>query len=81
MPTLIEKPTVIQSAGNKPKRIKEYAGLLNSGNEQVSVVRMVSPEGWMEPGQRPWSILGSGLLCPTSILSWTPIGQGGIISL
>lgn len=53
MPTLIEKPTVIQSAGNKPKRIEEYAGLVNSGHEQVSVARMVSPEGWQEPGQRP----------------------------
>ena len=26
MPTLIEQPTVIHAAGNKPKRIEEYAG-------------------------------------------------------
>lgn len=26
MPRLIEQPTVIQAAGNKPKRIEEYAG-------------------------------------------------------
>jgi hypothetical protein len=26
MPKLIEQPTVIQAAGNKPKRIEEYAG-------------------------------------------------------
>jgi len=53
MPILIERPTVIQAAGNKPKRIEEYAGRVNSGHEQVSVARMVSPEGWVEPGQRP----------------------------
>jgi mannose-6-phosphate isomerase-like protein (cupin superfamily) len=53
MPRLIERPTVIQAAGNKPKRIEEYAGLVNSGHRQVSVARMVSPEGWVEPGQRP----------------------------
>jgi mannose-6-phosphate isomerase-like protein (cupin superfamily) len=53
MPELIEKPSVIQSAGNKPKRIEEYAGRVNSGHAAVSVARMVSPEGWVEPGQRP----------------------------
>jgi mannose-6-phosphate isomerase-like protein (cupin superfamily) len=53
MPTLIHEPTVIASAGNKPKRIEEYAGRVNSGHAGVSVARMVSPEGWAEPGQRP----------------------------
>lgn len=53
MPTLIAAPTVIAAAGNKPKRIEEYAGRVNSGHESVSVARMVSPEGWLEPGQRP----------------------------
>jgi mannose-6-phosphate isomerase-like protein (cupin superfamily) len=53
MPTLINTPTVIAAAGNKPKRIEEYAGRVNSGHEVVSVARMVSPEGWLEPGQRP----------------------------
>src|ERR1044071_7965123 len=53
MPTLINNPTVIAAAGNKPKRIEEYAGRVNSGHEAVSVARMVSPEGWLEPGQRP----------------------------
>ncbi|MFY9826653.1 MAG: cupin [Thermoanaerobaculia bacterium] len=53
MPRLIEQPTVIAAAGNKPKRIEEYAGRVNSGHESVSVARMVSPEGWVEPGQRP----------------------------
>jgi mannose-6-phosphate isomerase-like protein (cupin superfamily) len=53
MPRLIEQATVIQAAGNKPKRIEEYAGHVNSGHSQVSVARMVSPSGWQEPGQRP----------------------------
>src|ERR687890_2133808 len=53
VPRLIAKPTVIQAAGNKPKQIEEYAGRVNSGHTAVSVARMVSPEGWLEPGQRP----------------------------
>jgi len=53
MPRLIEKPSIIEAAGNKPKRIEEYAGHVNSGHANVSVARMVSPEGWREPGQRP----------------------------
>ena len=53
MPTLIAAPAVIAAAGNKPKRIEEYAGRVNSGHASVSVARMVSPGGWVEPGQRP----------------------------
>jgi len=53
MPTLIPAPAVVAAAGNKPKRIEEYAGRVNSGHSNVSVARMVSPEGWVEPGQRP----------------------------
>ena len=53
MPTLIPRPTVIAAAGNKPKTIEEYAGRVNSGHASVSVARMVSPAGWIEPGQRP----------------------------
>jgi mannose-6-phosphate isomerase-like protein (cupin superfamily) len=53
MPRLIAGPTVVAAAGNKPKRIEEFAGHVNSGHAGVSVARMVSPEGWREPGQRP----------------------------
>jgi mannose-6-phosphate isomerase-like protein (cupin superfamily) len=53
MPELIEKPTIVEAAGNMPKRIEEFAGRVNSGHEAVSVARMVSPQGWIEPGQRP----------------------------
>ena len=53
MPRLIEQPTVVQAAGNKPKQIQEFIGRVNSGHDAVSVARMVSPGGWVEPGQRP----------------------------
>ena len=53
MPTLIEKPTTITAAGNKPKRIDEYVGRVNNGEARVSVAHMRSPGGWVEPGQRP----------------------------
>lgn len=53
MPQLISAPTVVAAAGNKPKRIEEYAGRVNSGHASVSVAKMTSPEGWLEPGQRP----------------------------
>ena len=53
MPKLIEQPAVIAAAGNKPKKIEEYAGRVNSGHDGVSIARMISPEGWQEPGQRP----------------------------
>jgi len=53
MPRLIAAPSVVPAVGNKPKRIEEYAGRVNSGHTGVSVARMVSPSGWVEPGQRP----------------------------
>jgi len=53
MPTLISQPTVIEAVGNKPKRIEEFVGLVNSATEKLSIARMVSPSGWEEPGQRP----------------------------
>ena len=53
MPSLIESPAIVEAAGTKPKQIQEFAGRVNSGHRRVSVARMVSPEGWEEPGQRP----------------------------
>ena len=50
---LIQTPTVVQAAGSPPKRIEEFVGRVNSGDESVSVARMKSPPGWKEPGQRP----------------------------
>lgn len=53
MPRYIEKPTIVTAAGNKPKQIEEYVGRVNTGSEQISVARMVSPGGWTEPYQQP----------------------------
>jgi mannose-6-phosphate isomerase-like protein (cupin superfamily) len=53
MPTLIEAPTRIEAAGNKPKLIEEFIGRVNSGASALSVARMRSPGGWVEPGQTP----------------------------
>jgi hypothetical protein len=53
MPTVIAQPTVIAAAGNKPKRIEEFVGHVNSKTPDVSVARMTSPSGWIEPGQTP----------------------------
>jgi mannose-6-phosphate isomerase-like protein (cupin superfamily) len=53
MPTLIEKPTTIEAAGNKPKLIEEFIGHVNSKTAEVSIAKMRSPGGWVEPGQTP----------------------------
>ena len=53
MPNLIEKPSRIEAAGTKNKLIDEYVGRANTGESRVSVAHMRSPEGWLEPGQRP----------------------------
>jgi mannose-6-phosphate isomerase-like protein (cupin superfamily) len=49
----IAKPTVVAAAGNKPKIIEEFIGRVNSKTSKVSVARMKSPAGWLEPGQTP----------------------------
>ena len=53
MATHIAGPTVVESAGNIPKRIDEYIGRVNTGTTQVSIARMTSDQGWEEPGQTP----------------------------
>jgi ethanolamine utilization protein EutQ len=53
MPTLINAPTRVEAAGNKPKLIDEYIGRVNSAHVGVSIAHMRSPEGWVEPGQKP----------------------------
>jgi hypothetical protein len=53
MSRIIEKPTIIQAAGNLPKVIEEYVGRVNSGDLKLSIAHMKSPAGWKEPGQTP----------------------------
>lgn len=63
---LIEKASVIKAAGNKPKIIEEFIGRVNSGTSELSVARMKSPAGWVEPGQTPefneYTVVLSGCL-------------------
>lgn len=53
MPQLIDQPTRITAAGNKPKLIDEMIGRVNSKTQEVSIAHMRSPSGWQEPGQTP----------------------------
>ena len=53
MATFIQKPTIIEAAGQPPKSIEEFIGRVNSGTAAVSIARMKSPSGWLEPGQTP----------------------------
>lgn len=82
MAQLIKSPAVVESAGNVPKRIEEFFGLVNSNNAHISLARMKSPEGWVEPGQTPefdeYTLVLSGMLrveTKTDILQ-VSAGQG-----
>ncbi len=63
---LIEKPTVVPAAGIPPKIIEEFVGRVNDGEGRLSLARMKSPPGWVEPGQTPdfdeWSLVLKGFL-------------------
>lgn len=66
MARLIEQPTRIEAHGNIPKVIEEFVGAVNTGTGAISVARMQSPSGWVEPGQRPefdeWTVVLDGAL-------------------
>jgi mannose-6-phosphate isomerase-like protein (cupin superfamily) len=66
MPEFIENPSRVEAAGTKPKLIDEFVGRVNTGEARLSVARMNSPEGWVEPGQRPdfdeWTLVIDGTL-------------------
>jgi len=53
MAELIETPSIVKAAGNKPKEIREYIGRVNSSTEEISIACMKSPGGWQEPAQTP----------------------------
>ena len=70
MAKFIDQPMVIEAVGNKPKIIEEYIGAVNSDTEELSVARMRSPSGWVEPGQTPdfseYTIVLKGMLQVTT---------------
>src|SRR5436305_403144 len=80
MPTHIKQPSVIEAAGNKPKRIEEFIGRVNSKTSACSVARMKSPSGWVEPGQTPefdeYTVVLRGSLRVTSRDGAIDVGAG-----
>ena len=79
----IEGPSVIEAAGNKPKVIEEFIGRVNSGTEALSVARMKSPEGWVEPGQTPafdeYTVVLRGMLRVASKSGVTDVRAGSAV--
>ena len=63
---LIQQPMVVEAAGNIPKRIEEFVGVVNSETTALSIAKMTSPAGWQEPGQSPefdeYTVVLKGLL-------------------
>jgi mannose-6-phosphate isomerase-like protein (cupin superfamily) len=53
MARVITSPKRIEAHGTPPKTIEEFIGRVNSQTDGVSVARMISPQGWSEPGQTP----------------------------
>ena len=80
MATLIESPTLLKAAGNKPKVIEEFIGRVNSGTPDVSVARMRSPAGWVEPGQTPefdeYTVVTAGTLRVETKSGTLDVGAG-----
>ena len=83
MHKLIEKATIIEAAGNKPKIIEEYIGRVNSGTDLVSIARMKSPGGWIEPAQIPefdeYTVVLKGVLRVESKSGFNDVSAGQAI--
>lgn len=76
----IDKPSIIQAAGNKPKIIEEFIGRVNSQTDELSIARMRSPSGWGEPGQTPefneYTVVLKGMLRVTTKDGVSDIHEG-----
>lgn len=55
MTTVVTAPIIIPAVGTKPKRIEEFIGNVSTPqvDGKLSIARMRSPAGWVEPGQSP----------------------------
>jgi ethanolamine utilization protein EutQ len=80
MPTLISQPSIIKAAGNKPKIIEEFIGRVTTKTEALSVARMQSPSGWIEPGQTPafdeYTVVLKGMLRVTTKSGTIDVREG-----
>ena len=83
MSEIIEKPTIVEAAGNLPKIIEEYFGRVNSDTSGLSIAKMTSPAGWVEPGQTPefdeYTLVLEGTLCIETRLGRSEIHAGQAI--
>jgi ethanolamine utilization protein EutQ (cupin superfamily) len=70
----------VTAAGEPPKLIEEFVGLVNSRTTSISVARMHSPAGWEEPGQTPefdeCSLVLEGALCVEHAAGVVEVGSG-----
>ena len=66
MPKLIVSPTIIPCVGNMTKNATEFVGLVNTGDDGISITRVQSPSGWVGIGQysdyREYRLMLAGLL-------------------
>jgi len=80
MPTHIRQPSIVSAAGNKPKIIEEFIGRVNSGAKAVSIARMRSPSGWIEPPLTPeydeYTLVVRGMLRVESKTGTIDVGEG-----
>lgn len=80
MARLIDGPTIIEAAGNLPKRIEEFVGRVTTGTPALSIARMTSPAGWVEPGQTPefdeYTVVLAGVLRVETADGVLDIGPG-----
>jgi len=83
MPRLITSPTSVEAAGNKPKIIEEFFGGINTSTKEVSIAKMKSPGGWIEPGQTPefdeYTIVLKGKLRVTTRDGFVDVKEGEAI--
>jgi mannose-6-phosphate isomerase-like protein (cupin superfamily) len=76
----IAGPAIVEAAGNKKKIIEEFFGRVNTQDEKVSIARMKSPPGWIEPGQTPefdeYTVVLQGTLMVETKMQTFQVGAG-----
>ena len=70
MPVKVNVPVKVSAAGNMPKVLEEYIGKVATNTGYVSIAKMISPSGWIEPGQKPefdeYTVVLKGMLRVTT---------------